>query len=123
MVSKYLSFRDIANLPLRKFQRTEDDYTDKAFHEEYIRRNEAEFVLYGHTHRYRIQPLDLVPMTGETMQKTYFNTGTWRKIHVRTAYDMESQEFLSWHVMTFIAFYLDDERGDRRFEVWNGALG
>jgi len=25
--------------------------------------------------------------------------------------------------MTFIAFYLDDERGDRRFEVWNGALG
>ena len=122
-ISKHLSFRDIANLPLRKFQRTEDDYMDKAFHEEHIRRNEAEFVLYGHTHRYRIQPLDLVPMTGETMEKTYFNTGTWRKIHVRTAYDVESQEFLSWHVITFIAFYLDDERGDRRFEVWNGALG
>ena len=47
----------------------------------------------------------------------------WRKIHMRTAYDMESQEFLSWHVMTFIAFCLDDERGDRRFEVWNRALG
>ena len=42
---------------------------------------------------------------------------------MRTAYDMESQEFLSWHVMTFIAFCLDDERGDRRFEVWNRALG
>jgi hypothetical protein len=52
-----------------------------------------------------------------------FNTGTWRKIHLRTAYDVESQEFLSWNVMTFIAFYLNDEREDRRFEVWNGALG
>ena len=122
-ISKYLSFRDISNIPLRKFQRTEDDYTDKAFHEEHVRRNEAEFVLFGHTHGYKIQPLDLVPMTGESMRKTYFNTGTWRKIHMRTAYDIENQEFLSWHVMTFIVFYLDDERRERRFEVWNGALG
>jgi UDP-2,3-diacylglucosamine pyrophosphatase LpxH len=75
----------------------------------YVRRNEAEFVLYGHTHRYRILPVDVVPMTGETMQKAYFNTGTWRKIHVKTAYDVESHEFLSWRV--------------RGFEVWNGALG
>ncbi|MBM3235921.1 hypothetical protein FJZ31_06435 [Candidatus Poribacteria bacterium] len=130
-ISKHFSLKDIANLPLslRKFQRTEDDYRDKAFHEEQMRRNEAEFVIYGHTHNYGIQPLDIVPMPGGTMQKSYFNTGTWRKIHVRTAYDVENQEFLSWHVMTFIAFYLDNERVDKetderkRFEVWNGALG
>ncbi len=122
-ISKYLSSKDLTNLLLRKFQKTEDDYRDKAFHEEHIRRNEAEFVLYGHTHGYKIQPLDQVPMSGETLQKTYFNTGTWRKVHVRTAYDVENQEFLSWHVLTFIAFYLGDERGIRRFEVWNGVLG
>ena len=122
-ISKYMSFKDIANLPLRKFQRTEDDYNDKAFSEYYVRRNEAEFVLYGHTHGYEIQPLDQVPIGKETLQKTYFNTGTWRKVHVRTAYDVQNQEFSNWHVMTFIAFYLDNERGDKKFEVWNGALG
>lgn len=122
-ISKHLSLKDIVNLPLKKFQRTEEDYRDKAFYEEYMRRNEAEFVLYGHTHNYRIHPLDQVAMLPNMLQKTYFNTGTWRKIHTRTAYDVENQEFLSWHVLTFIAFYLDHERGDKRFEVWNGALG
>ena len=122
-ISKYLSFRELSNLPLRKFQKTEDYYVDRAFNEEHVKRNEAEFVLYGHTHGYKIQPLDIVPLGEDTLQKTYFNTGTWRKVHRRTAFDFENQEFSSWHVMTFIAFYLDDERGERRFEVWNGALG
>jgi UDP-2,3-diacylglucosamine pyrophosphatase LpxH len=122
-ISKYLSFKDVANLPLRKFQKTEGDYKDKAFYEEYLRRNEAEFVIFGHTHRYKIQPLDQVPLARGILQKTYFNTGTWRKVHVRTAYDVENQEFFGWHVMTFIVFYLDNERGDRTFEIWNGALG
>jgi UDP-2,3-diacylglucosamine pyrophosphatase LpxH len=122
-VSKYFSFSDIANLPLRKFQKTEDSYIDRAFNEEELRRNEAEYVVYGHTHRHIIEPLDRVPMTGKSLQKTYFNTGTWRKIHRRAAFDKENQEFLGWKVMTFISFYLDDEREDRNFEVWCGALG
>jgi UDP-2,3-diacylglucosamine pyrophosphatase LpxH len=122
-ISKYLSFKDLAKLPLRKFQKTEADYKDKAFYEDRMRRNEAEFVVFGHTHRYEIQPLDQVPLAQGILQKTYFNTGTWRKVHIRTAYDVSNQEFLSWHVMTFIAFYLHDEREDMRFEVWDGALG
>ncbi len=122
-VSKYLSFSDIDTLPLRKFQKTDDSYIDRSFNEEKLKRNEAEFVVYGHTHRHVIEPLDRVPMTGKSLLKTYFNTGTWRKIHRRTAFDKENQEFLGWKVMTFICFYLDDEREDRNFEVWCGALG
>lgn len=124
-ISKYLSLSEISDLPLRKFQIDREDYKNKAYQEDYMRRNEAEFVLYGHTHGYEIQPLDQVPLSSsnEIFQKTYFNTGTWRKIHMRTAYDVESREFLSWHVMTFIAFYLESEREDKKFEVWNGALG
>jgi len=38
-------------------------------------------------------------------------------------FNSEKVELLSRNVMTFIAFYLKEERGDRRFEVWNGALG
>lgn len=122
-ISKHLSFEDIANLPLRRFVKTEEDYRDKAFSEDYMRRNEAEFVVFGHTHNYGIQPLDRVPLPGGSMQKTYFNSGTWRKVQVRTACGRERHEFFGWHVMTFIAFYTGVERGGRRFEVWNGALG
>ncbi len=122
-LSKWLSFKDIANLPLRKFQNTEDNYVEKAFNENYLRRNEAQYVVYGHTHGQKIQPLDLVPMHSNTIQKTYFNTGTWRKIQVKTAYDTENKEFFGRHVMTFVAFYLKDERSKYDFEVWNGSLG
>ena len=62
-------------------------------------------------------------MPGEILQKTYFNTGTWRRLHEKTTFDPENQEFLSRHVMTFIAFYRKKERKTHRFEVWNGALG
>ncbi len=70
-----------------------------------------------------MEPLDVVQKGKNILEKTYINTGTWRKVHVRTAYDKNSLEFMGWHVMTFIAFYLDSERADKKFEVWNGALG
>ena len=122
-ISKLFSLKDMVNLPLKKFYKKSEDYVSKAFHEEYLRRNMAEFVIYGHTHHHQIIPLDQVSVPSGILQKTYFNTGTWRKVHENTMFDEENQEFLSKDVMTFIAFYLEEERQDRRFEVWNGALG
>lgn len=122
-ISKLFSLKDMVNLPLKKFYKKRGDYVSKAFHEEYVRRNMAEFVVYGHTHHHQVVPLDQVSVPGGILQKTYFNTGTWRKVHQNTLFDEENQEFLSRDVMTFIAFYLEEERQDRRFEVWNGALG
>jgi UDP-2,3-diacylglucosamine pyrophosphatase LpxH len=122
-ISKLFSLKDMVNLPLKKFYKKRGDYISKAFHEEYVRRNMAEFVVYGHTHHHQVVPLDQVSVPGGILQKTYFNTGTWRKVHQNTLFDEENQEFLSRDVMTFIAFYLEEERQDRRFEVWNGALG
>jgi len=122
-ISTFFSVKDIVNFPIRRFYKKSEDYLNKAFQEEYVKRNMAEFVVYGHTHHHQIAPLDLVPIAGEILQKTYFNTGTWRKIHEKTSFDRENREFLSRHVMTFIAFYLKEERENRRFEVWNGALG
>jgi UDP-2,3-diacylglucosamine pyrophosphatase LpxH len=122
-ISRLVSLDDIIKLPLRQFYKKSEDYVSKAFHEEYVRRNMAEFVVYGHTHHHQIVPLDLVPMPDGILQKTYFNTGTWRKIHENTVFDKENQEFLSRDVMTFVAFYLEAERKHHRFEVWNGALG
>lgn len=122
-ISKFVSLKDMVNLPLRKFYKKRGDYVSKAFHEEYVRRNMAEFIVYGHTHHHQVVPLDQVSVPGGILQKTYFNTGTWRKVHENTVFDEENQEFLSRDVMTFIAFYRKEERENRRFEVWNGALG
>lgn len=122
-ISTFFSIKDIVNFPIRKFYTRSGDYVNKAFGEEYVKRNMAEFVVYGHTHHHQVVPLDQVPVPGGILQKTYFNTGTWRKIHEKTTFDKENQEFLGRHVMTFIAFYLKEERKDHRFEVWNGALG
>jgi hypothetical protein len=70
-------------------------------------------------------PLDTVPLPGQGfMEKIYFNTGTWRKVFEATAFDVEKCEFIGWHVMTFVVFYLESEKEkDRDYEVWSGSLG
>ncbi len=123
-ISKYFSFADVASVPtkmLQYFKRSE--YNVKAYHENQMRRNNAEFVLYGHTHDYKVEPLDLLLKDDKVLNKTYMNTGTWRRTHKKTTFDVKNMEFSSWDVMTFIAFYLKEEREDRKFEIWNGALG
>lgn len=122
-LSKYSSIESLASLPLRGLQNKRDDYIDDAYNEARLKSNEAEFILYGHTHSYTTEPLDIVQIGERTIEKLYLNTGTWRKVHTRTAFDKKGLEFMNWYVMTFVAFYLDGERGERRFEVWNGALG
>ena len=87
-----------------------------------MKNNEAEFVVYGHTHGHKTIPLDSVGDKNNVIDKTYLNTGTWRTVHVRNVFNRKENEFTSWQVMTFIAFYLKEERLDRKFEVWNGAL-
>jgi hypothetical protein len=58
------------------------------------------------------------------LEKVYFNSGTWRKVFEPTAFDAENCEFIGWHVMTFLVFYLREEREvDRHFEVWSASLG
>jgi UDP-2,3-diacylglucosamine pyrophosphatase LpxH len=124
-ISTVFSLRDIAKCRIRDFFRSGEAYANKAFQEEHMRRNLAEYVVYGHTHAHQVVPLDLVSLSppAESLAKTYFNCGTWRRVQEKTAFDPENCEFLGRHVMTFIAFYLKDEREGYRFEVWNGALG
>jgi len=122
-LSRHLSVREIAKLPLRRLQRDPAECREAAFNEDRCRRNEAEFVVYAHTHVHDIAPLDQVPLGESTLQKTYFNTGTWRKVYVPTEQDRESLEFMNWHTMSILAIYLPAERANRRFEVIHAALG
>ena len=123
-ISKYVSFSDVAGIPtkmIQNFRRAK--YDEEAFNERHMREMQANFVIYGHTHKHKVQALDQVPKGNEVFEKRYINTGTWRRVHEMATFDTKNMEFSSWDVMTFVAFYLKEERKERKFEVWNGVLG
>ena len=105
----------------------QDDYRRFAYNEWALKRNQARYVVYGHTHKAEQVPLDTVSLPGppeEMLEKVYFNSGTWRKVFEQTVFDAENCEFIGWHVMTFLVFYLAGEREpDRHFEMWSASLG
>lgn len=115
----------IAELKNRFFPGTGDGgYATAAFGEAKVRSGEAGLVLYGHTHDHLILPLDQVPLGGgKTLDKVYFNTGTWRKTWNKATFEHVNREFIGWHVLTYISIFKPSENGSYNFEVWNGSLG
>jgi UDP-2,3-diacylglucosamine pyrophosphatase LpxH len=104
----------------RKFFQNLDNYKAAAFNEKPLKENQVNYVVYGHTHYQDQVPLGF---DGST-EKIYFNTGTWRKVFEHTVYDAESLEFIGWDVLTFIIFYLEEEKEkERNYEVWTASLG
>jgi len=102
-----------------------DNYEKFAYREAPLKNNTVSYVVYGHTHTVAQVPLGIVSAPPNfTSEKIYFNTGTWRKIFKHTAFDSENCEFIGWHVMTFVLFYLEEEKErDRNYEVWSASLG
>ena len=82
----------------------------------------ANFIVYGHTHNYKVEPLSNY-QTGLGMKSQfYINTGTWRPIHKLNKADIIKNSFSSFKMMTFAVFYLPSENNNE-FEVWTGYLG
>jgi UDP-2,3-diacylglucosamine pyrophosphatase LpxH len=110
---------------VRHLYQKADDYRRFAYNEAPLKNNLVRYVVYGHTHHIEQIPLDIVPIPGDgVIEKVYFNTGTWRKVFEHTTFDQENCEFIGWHVMTFIVFYLEEEKEkDRNYEVWSASLG
>ena len=82
----------------------------------------ARFIVYGHTHRYKIVPLDYSRQGGQALNQFYVNSGTWRRVYELAQSRPADQEFLGYNVMTYLIFFKGDERGGRPFETWSGAL-
>jgi UDP-2,3-diacylglucosamine pyrophosphatase LpxH len=93
-----------------------------AFRENEFKNHNARFVVYGHTHNHEIVPLDRVSSDGGRLEQLYLNTGTWRAVHEIAQLHPTEQEFVGYHVMTYLAFFRNDERKGRSFESWSGAL-
>src|SRR5712692_3014743 len=100
-----------------------DAFYRNAFTEPTFRSRKARFIVYGHTHHQEIVPLDAAIMPSGILRQMYFNSGTWRRVHELARLHPDEQEFMGYHVMTYLAFFRGDERGGRPFESWSGALG
>ena len=98
-------------------------YHENAYEEPAFINKKARFMVHGHTHQREIVPLDSVEKNGNRLDQMYLNCGTWRRVHELARFNPKEQEFMGYHEMTFFAFYKDDERKGRPFEVWSGALG
>lgn len=81
------------------------------------------FVVFGHTHHHEIVALDDPIHDGKPVEQIYVNSGTWRAVHELAQAHPGKHRFLGFHVMTYLAFFKDDERKRRGSETWSGALG
>lgn len=102
---------------------SEGSFFKQALSEQEFRNRRAKHIVYGHTHAHECVPLDASYAEGYVLQQTYFNSGTWRRVHRQTQFAPTEHEFVASDVMTYLAFFQGDERGGRPFETWSGNLG
>lgn len=124
--SKGVSLRSLARLLAWWSELTggkDDSFEQNAFSERVFRNRTAKCIVYGHTHRHKIVPLDSSHTSKGLLDQVYLNSGTWRRVHEPARWKPKEQEFYGYHLMTYLAFFQDDERGGRVFESWTGALG
>lgn len=123
-LSRGFSLSTLSRLVLRLKARflKEERFYPNAFREPAFKNQISRFVVYGHTHHHEIVPLQSTPVSGGLCNQVYINSGTWRAVHELAQLHPDREEFISYHVMTYLAFFKDGERKGRAFESWSGAL-
>lgn len=96
--------------------------SEHALEEDALKQGLARYVVYGHTHFHEVVPLDSYMQAGKLLNQVYFNAGTWHHYHNLTLQEPTKFKFVGLHVMTYLAFFEDGERGGRQFEAWSGSL-
>ena len=100
-----------------------DPFYKNALGERSFKNRAARYLVYGHTHCHEVIPLDACYTDQGLFNQMYLNAGTWRRVHKLAKSNPKEEEFMSYDVMTYLAFFKDDERSGRRFESWSGVLG
>ncbi|MCX5818114.1 MAG: metallophosphoesterase [Proteobacteria bacterium] len=90
--------------------------TGEQRYEEMAEKEEALYVVYGHTHTENVSFLGIT----EGQHRYYVNTGTWRERITASNNGM----FSRYKTLTYAVFYTKEERHTEfpSFELWNGML-
>lgn len=125
LFNRGVSLETLSSLSMRYEHRLRpESYHEHAEHQlsemqSYTGERPVDFVVYGHTHRPEVVPLDV----DEQRSWVYLNSGTWRRVHRRCVGDKHHIKFVDYHVMSLVAIYAGDERQGRPYETWSGTLG
>lgn len=88
--------------------------------------NSARYIVYGHTHRHEIVPLDTIIEDNETQSvkqdnQLYLNSGTWHAYYDLALNRPASKRFVPYQTMSYLVFYRDNQRRGQRFETWQST--
>ncbi len=124
-ISRSLSFETINKImgwASEKFWGGKFSIAENVLTEESFKDQSANFFVYGHTHVHEFVPLDTFMVDEKVFNQVYINSGTWHSFHDLTMGVSEPHKFIGMHVMTYLAFFKDDERNGHPFESWTGSL-
>ncbi len=115
--------QDLALMARKPFAAVQQGMTlfTHALEEPAFRERSAEFIVYGHSHRYEHVPLDAIAGGHRTKAQMYLNAGTWHRYYDLAVNRPEMQLFVPFQVLTYLAFFNGGEYGGRRYETWSGA--
>jgi UDP-2,3-diacylglucosamine pyrophosphatase LpxH len=97
-----------SELSIARFAHRERDIVD----------NQANYVVYGHTHNHEVVSLDSETTVASEARRVYVNTGTWGTFHELAAPNYKRPGTGPLNMVTCVAYYKDNERNGRRFEPW-----
>jgi len=124
--SNKVSFKTIDELDRwihEKFKTGESTFARNALKEEAFINRTAQFFVYGHTHRPETVPLDLYPgRMQKPVNQMCLNSGTWHTYYSLAVNNPGNEKFIPYRVLTYLAFFKDDQRGGRRYETWSGTF-
>jgi hypothetical protein len=109
-LASFESINDLITWVQKKVWNDELSFARYAIGEAAFTSRRADFIIYGHTHHHEIVPLDTYSVGDRLAYQIMVNTGTWRTYYDLTRYRPEEQKFIPYQLMTYLAFYKDDER-------------
>ena len=121
-LASFESINDLITWIQKKVWSDELSFARHAISEAAFTSRRADFIVYGHTHHHEIVPLDTYSVGNRLAYQIMVNTGTWRTYYDLTRYRPEEQKFIPYQLMTYLAFYKEDERRGHRYEAWSGRL-
>ncbi len=116
------TLNDLALWIQEEFWGGEISYAKKALKEPAFLDKEALYIVYGHTHSHEIVPLDTTEKRTVYDDQIYFNSGTWHTYFDLAIHKPHEQKFVPYQVISYLAFYKDDQRRGHRFETLSGTL-
>jgi hypothetical protein len=98
------------------------NFERRAMQEARYQSKEVRFIVYGHTHGYKVFPLRTVQKNNKPFDQLYLNSGTWHPMHDLAHDQRQGKGFIFHKTMTYLSFYKDEERKGRLYETWSGTL-